>query len=310
MKKIDKTLNKLTKSPDFQARYESMRQEILRDPAVQQFLQEHQQELTPDVLNRNLMKLYEYKTQSISCDQCPSLGECVNVMKGFEPKLVWRRGGIDIDYHRCPRKIRDDEQRKNEKLISSLYVPKDILDAKFTNLDLGDQDRWKAIEAAQSFTEAYAENSHAKGLYIYGPFGVGKSYLLGAIANDLAEAGVSSLIVYFPEFVREIKQSFSDHSMNSKLDVVKKAPVLMIDDIGAEAMSSWMRDEILGTILQFRMLENLPTFFTSNFGYTELEHHLTYSQRGEKEEMKAKRVMERIRYLTVPVGMQGKNRRK
>lgn len=310
MKRIDETLNKLAKSPNFKARYEKTRLEILNDPSVQSFLLEHQDQITPDILDKNLMKLYEYKTQSFSCGKCPSLQECINVMKGFEPKLVWRRGGIDIDYHRCPRKIRDDEQRKNEKLINSLYVPKDILNADFSNFDLNESSRWQAIELAQQFTEEYSKNKEAKALFIYGPFGVGKSYLLGAVANELADINVPSLIVHFPEFVREMKQSFSDQSMNSKLDVVKKAPVLMIDDIGAEAMSSWMRDDLLGTILQFRMLEGLPTFFTSNFSYTELEHHLTHSQRGEKEEMKAKRVMERIKFLTVPVEMKGSNRRK
>lgn len=310
MKKIDETMKRLTSSPDFQTRYENMRKEILNTPSIQQFIKEHEQEISSNVINKNLMKLYEYKSQSFSCDKCPNLDGCINVVKGFEPKLVWRRGAIDIDYHRCPRKIRDDEKRKNEKLIDSIYVPKDILHATFTHLDLQDPDRWQAIETAQKFTEAYKKDQHTKGLYIHGSFGVGKSYLLGAIANDLAEINVSSLIVYFPEFIREMKQSFNDQSMNSKLEVVKKAPVLMLDDIGAESMSSWMRDDILGTILQFRMLEGLPTFFTSNFSYAELEHHLTYSQRGEKEELKAKRVMERIRYLTVPVEMKGQNRRK
>ncbi|WP_100402135.1 primosomal protein DnaI [Bacillus sp. FJAT-42315] len=310
MKKIDETMKRLTSSPDFQTRYENMRKEILNDPSIQQFIKEHEQEISSNVINKNLMKLYEYKSQSFSCDKCPNLDGCINVVKGFEPKLVWRQGAIDIDYHRCRSKIRDDEKRKNEKLIDSIYVPKDILHATFTNLDLQDPDRWQAIETAQKFTEAYKKDQHTKGLYIHGSFGVGKSYLLGAIANDLAEINVSSLIVYFPEFIREMKQSFNDQSMNSKLEVVKKAPVLMLDDIGAESMSSWMRDDILGTILQFRMLEGLPTFFTSNFSYSELEHHLTYSQRGEKEELKAKRVMERIRYLTVPVEMKGQNRRK
>ncbi|MFK2824626.1 primosomal protein DnaI [Bacillus sp. B190/17] len=310
MKRIDETLNKLTRSPDFKARYEKTRQEILNDPAVRHFLREHEGQITSDILDKYLMKLYEYKTQSFSCEKCPSLRECINVMKGFEPKLVWRRGSIDIDYHRCSRKIRDDEQRKNEKLINSIYVPKDILNADFSNLDLGDLGRLRAIELAQQFTEIYSKDQSTKGLFIYGPFGVGKSYLLGAVANELADMNVPSLIVYFPEFVREMKQSFNDQSMNSKLEAVKKARILMIDDIGAEAMSSWMRDDILGTILQFRMLEGLPTFFTSNFSYDELEHHLTYSQRGEKEELKAKRVMERIKFLTVPVEMKGANRRK
>lgn len=36
--------------------------------------------------------------------------------------------------------------------------------------------------------------------------------------------------------------------------------VLLIDDIGAENNSPWSRDEVLGTILQYRMDSDLTTF--------------------------------------------------
>jgi primosomal protein DnaI len=41
----------------------------------------------------------------------------------------------------------------------------------------------------------------------------------------------------------------------------------------------------------------------------ELEKHLSVTQRGEEEPLKAKRIMERIRYLTKEVNMSGRNRR-
>lgn len=91
--------------------------------------------------------------------------------------------------------------------------------------------------------------------------------------------------------------------------MVKSTPILMLDDIGAESMTSWVRDELLGTILQYRMAEQLPTFFSSNFSPSELKHHFTYSQRGEKEEVKAARLMERILYLAEAVLLEGENRR-
>jgi len=84
----------------------------------------------------------------------------------------------------------------------------------------------------------------------------------------------------------------------------------MLDDIGADSMSSWIRDDVLGVILQYRMQEELPTFFTSNFNMEQLEsEHLTTSQRGETEPLKAKRLMERIRLLSEEVSMSGENRR-
>jgi primosomal protein DnaI len=138
---------------------------------------------------------------------------------------------------------------------------------------------------------------------------VGKSYLLGAIANELAKKQISSMIVYVPELFRELKSSIGDSTLNEKVEALKNEPILMMDDIGAEAVSSWTRDEILGPVLQFRMLENLPTFFTSNFDFKGLEHHLAYSQRGEEEKLKARRILERIRYLSEPIEVDGPNRR-
>jgi primosomal protein DnaI len=75
-------------------------------------------------------------------------------------------------------------------------------------------------------------------------------------------------------------------------------------------MSSWVRDDILGVILQYRMQEQLPTFFSSNFNMLQLENeHLRVTQRGEDEPLKAKRIMERVRFLAKEINMIGKNRR-
>jgi primosomal protein DnaI len=307
MEKINQTLKRLSLNENFQKRYEKMKQEIYSDPHITSFINQNRDRLTNEVVEKNLSKLFEYSSQSKECNKCSDLDHCVNMMKGYQPQLVINRQSIDIEYHRCPRKVIFDDRQKNEKLIQSLYVPRDILQASFADIHL--EGRMDAVDRAVQFLEKYQSGIRIKGLYLHGKFGVGKSYLLGAMANELAEKGISSMIVYFPELVREFKASIGDQTLNSKIEAIKKVPVLMLDDIGAETMSSWLRDEILGPIMQFRMLENLPTFFTSNFNYEELEHHLTYSQRGEEEKIKARRIMERIRYLTEAVEVGGPNRR-
>jgi primosomal protein DnaI len=308
MERINDTLKRLSGNENFQKKYEEMRQGILKNEEVRSFLLEHEDELTSGMIEKNLTKLHEYANQSKKCDKCPSLGGCINLMKGYSPELLISRGSIEIHYDKCPRKVMEDEKKKNEKLIQSLYVPKDILRASFYEMEK-DGERTDAIQKALSFVLNYKEDTTNKGLYFHGQFGVGKSYLLGAIANELAEKQIPSMIVYVPELFRELKSSIGDSTLNEKLEAIKKEPVLMLDDIGAETMSSWVRDEILGPILQFRMLDNLPTLFTSNYDFEGLEHHLTYSQRGEEEKLKARRIMERIKYLSEPVRVSGKNRR-
>lgn len=308
LQNINETLKKLASKENFQSRYEVMKQSVLNDPDIMEFIKKNSEVITQEMIDNSMTKLHEFAGQSKNCNNCDGLSGCKNMIQGYEPELVIKGRYIDIIYDRCPKKIMYEEQQKYARLINSIYVPKEILKASFANIDV-DQGRYDAIENAKDFVRNYIPGKKQKGLFLHGPFGTGKSYLLGAIANQLAENQVSSLIVYVPEFFREMKNAIGDHSVNDKLESIKKADVLMLDDIGAETMSSWARDEILGTILQFRMLENLPTFFTSNFDLKGLEHHLTHSQRGEEEQLKAARIMERIKYLADPVKVEGKNRR-
>ncbi|MGI2326374.1 primosomal protein DnaI [Planococcus sp. YIM B11945] len=311
MEPIRETLKRVVNAPAFSERYNEMRREVLENPGVQQFLEKHSDEIDKGIVDRGMHKLYEYIDQSHDCNKCPALGQCINHLKGFEPNLVLERGTIGIDYTKCRLKTEHDNKRQSSSMIHSMYMPKEVMQATLSGFEVDDS-RLEAFRAVGAFLdEATGPDSlPEKGLFLYGKFGIGKSYLLSAIANQLADMNVKTILVFVPEFMREMKQAIGDQTLQEKVDYVKKADVLMLDDIGAEAMSSWTRDEVLGTILHYRMAEKLPTFMTSNFSYSELQHHLTYSQRGEKEDLKAARIMERIRALTIPVKMDGRNRRK
>ncbi|WP_163101269.1 primosomal protein DnaI [Peribacillus alkalitolerans] len=311
MEKITNRLSKLTNTAQFNERYETIRKEVLNDPDIAVFINKHSTSVTKEMVDKSLVKLYEFSTQSKNCEKCPSLEGCINMMEGYHPELIIQRNRIDLQYDRCPRKLAADDRKRHESFIKSLYVPKDILSASMADFNSTNitEERLFAVSEAMQFIEDLDQGRKAKGLYIHGSFGVGKSYLLGAIANELADRKIPTMIVYVPDFFREMKASIQDHSLNDKIDTIKKANILMLDDIGAETMSSWARDEVLGPILQFRMLESLPTFFTSNFDFQGLETHMTTSQRGEVEQVKAKRLMERIRTLAKPVMLKGKNLR-
>jgi primosomal protein DnaI len=216
---------------------------------------------------------------------------------------------IEVRHTPCQLYVMDRQQKEREKLIRTHHIPKEILSASFADLDT-DAERIEAIEAIIEFCMTVEPGkSGTKGLYFYGPFGVGKSYMMGAAAKKLAERGIASLMVYTPDFFREIKDALADNTVQEKIVVLKEVPVLILDDIGAETLSSWARDEVLGAILQYRVSENLPVLYTSNYTYDELEEHLAYSQKAGIEQLKAMRIMERIRYYTEAYKVDGINRR-
>ncbi|WP_458110796.1 primosomal protein DnaI [Bacillus sp. PK6-013] len=309
MEPIKRALQGVTTRPDFQKRLEDMKEKVLSDKDVQEFLNSRQSEVDQGMIDRSLNKLYEFTQQSKACQDCSSLKECKNLIQGYHPKLVMNGKTIDVQYDRCPEKKAADERERQRSLIKSIYIQQDLLNATFADIDGDDPSRLKVLQLVTGFLHDYNETGKGKGIYVYGKFGVGKTFMLAAIANELAAKDHPSILVYVPEFVRELKNAIHDQSLEEKLEMVKSTPILMLDDIGAESMSSWVRDEVLGAILQHRMSHQLPTFFSSNFDPDELKHHFTYSQRGEKEEVKAARLMERVLYLATPVRLDGKNRR-
>ncbi len=306
MKSIKDIMQNSTRMRAVNEELKQFRQQILSNPRVRYFLNEHSDEINDEIIDRGLADLNEFVEQNRSCDHCSSVDECTNLVKGFRPHLELSAGTIRVKYLLCEKGIVAEKQRKIREQIHTIHIPAQIKNAQFS--DLVSKGRVSAVRKALEFGERFPAEKFGKGLYFHGGYGVGKTFLLGAIANHLAEIGISSYIVYWPDFLREIKGSFEDHSYNRKIDSIREVPVLMIDDIGAESLTAWSRDEVLGTILQYRMQEQLPTCFTSNFNFTELEEHLSFSSSGQ-ETAKAKRIMERIQFLAEAVEVGGPNRR-
>ena len=90
--------------------------------------------------------------------------------------------------------------------------------------------------------------------------------------------------------------------IENKLTEDKTIEILMLDDIGGESPSQWVRDEILGPILQHRLLDEKPTFFSSNVAQKELMTLMTLNNQ-KAEMMKAARIDARIQSLSDEIEM-------
>lgn len=244
------------------------------------------------------------------CMACECLDSCKNSVCGyrFTPKLKGENSTtIQFEYIACPylqKKLNEEAYLKNMEL---LQVPKTLKNATISNIKTDDKERLQVLRYFKKFLDEYKSPEKPKGLYLNGSFGTGKTYLIAALFNELAKREIKSAIVYYPEFLRSLKESF-DTDYKEKFAYIKKVSVLLLDDIGAEVVSPWGRDEVLGSILQYRMEENLPTFFTSNLTLEELEEHLSTSGHGV-EKVKARRIIERIKYMTQDIKLISKNRR-
>ena len=237
-----------------------------------------------------------------NCKYCKGLNECKNSIEGSFLIPKNNNSGLIFSYVDCRYKI----QNKYKDNISLFDMPTRLKDACISSIYTDDKSRVEIIKKMKSFSDSYLSGEKVKGIYLYGSFGVGKSYLIAALFNELAKKNIKSIILHVPELVRTIKESFEVGNYAEKFDLIKNIPLLLLDDIGAEYLTGWARDEILEPILQYRMDQELPVFFTSNYDLSQLERHFVLND----DKIKAKRLIERVKQVSEPIELISKNMRK
>lgn len=257
-------------------------------------------DLSEEILRKYTTSLKESAKEFEHCKKCTGIDKCRNSIKGSFLLPKKNNNGIEFSYVNC----RYTNKEKYKDNISVFDLPLRLKDAAISNIYTDDKSRIEIIKKMKEFTDSYLSGDRPRGIYLYGSFGVGKSYLIAALFNELAKKNIKSVIVHVPELIRSIKESFeSDYSQ--RFDLVKNTPLLLLDDIGAEYLTAWARDEVLEPILQYRMDQELPTFFTSNCNLKELEKHFTLGE----DRLKAKRIIERVTQVSIPVELVSKNMR-
>ena len=245
--------------------------------------------------------------ENVNCENCRSLSTCKNKVKGYKLTPESEDKIITFDYVACSKKIKNDNTKEYEQFIKLYEMPTNVKEASFKDIYKDDKLRLPIIKFFKEFMDEYKKDNKPKGLYLHGSFGSGKTYLIAALFNEMAKKGIQTTLVYYPEFLRSLKSSFNT-DYEERFNFIKKSPLLLLDDIGAENVTPWSRDEILSPILQYRMDENLPTFFTSNLTLEELEKNLATTSSGV-DSLKARRIVERIKQLTNTESLISKNRR-
>lgn len=265
--------------------------------------------LSYETLAKYTSILEECKSEYKNCKNCKNILECKNKIIGYCYLPEKKNNSLNFNYVKCRYKKEIDDQNKYLDNVYTFDIPNDIKRASVQNIYKDDKNRVEVIKWLAQFIKDYLDTKNPKGLYLNGNFGCGKTYLVSAIFNELAKKNIKSSIVFWPEYLRQLKTSFKNNEeFKMKFEQIKTTPILLIDDIGAENMTAWARDEILCPILQYRMEEHLPTFFTSNLDIEALEKHLSVTKDGVSD-IKARRIIERIKQLTEQKEMISKNLR-
>ncbi|MGZ4105802.1 MAG: AFG1/ZapE family ATPase [Tumebacillaceae bacterium] len=129
-----------------------------------------------------------------------------------------------------------------------------------------------ALEIADGFRgigQNYLGSSHdaapMKGLYIFGPPGVGKTHLMLAICNRLDERNIPNIFVRADTIFDKLRMNVSaGRDMEAIIEKYCTVPVLAVDEFAQERANEFTLDKMF-RIINYRFSNQLLTLFTSNY---------------------------------------------
>jgi DNA replication protein DnaC len=126
----------------------------------------------------------------------------------------------------------------------------------------------KALKAAQEFA-----NAPEGWLVFMGGYSSGKTHLAAAIANHLAELGELPVFVMVPDLLDHLRATFSPNSniaFDRLFDEIRMAPLLVLDDLGTQSMTPWVREKLY-QLFNYRYNAELPTVITTSDSLDEMD---------------------------------------
>lgn len=123
-----------------------------------------------------------------------------------------------------------------------------------------------AKDLAEDFVKKYPKVE--KGLFFMGLCGVGKTHLAVAIIRELiTKKGIPCVFYDFRDLLTEIKSTYSSNSPINESTILRpvlEKEILVLDELGAQKVTEWMRDTLTYIINQ-RYNQELNTIITSNW---------------------------------------------
>lgn len=158
--------------------------------------------------------------------------------------------------------------------FSSMQGP--ALDKTFFNFKTAFDGKESAqLKMCLKAAEDFASEPDKRWLVMWGDRGNGKSHLCAAIANDLRHRDLPVLFITVPDLfasltqAREIEASTEQETFSGRKKLFKTAPVLILDDLGAETARDWT-EAVLFEILDYRYRNQLSTVVVTNLMLPEL----------------------------------------
>lgn len=268
--------------PQKTASIEDMLHTALGDEDIKKFIESN--EINADTIQtfRSTLIIYHQRKQA---------GEALEL--SFE--RAYKGDIIDV------REIKEPFKPKRIAKLETDMMTDSLRGLRFKDLEV-DEYNEKLIGGFKRLVDGYEDSEPKQGIWLNGAFGRGKTYLLGALANELHAAGVNVIFISPKTFI-DTYTAMPFAEKEGYLKRVSSVEVLILDDVGQEHLSEY-GVKIMYELMAVRYANKSLTFVSSNLTISEYIQSLAKANR-----MDAERLNERLKHLCKQYRLGGNNRR-
>lgn len=229
-------------------------------------------------------ELEKWEAECQTCSHAPN-----KVLSCGRTTVVYDGKELSFPVVGCPLAKQIRQQVMYQKTLKSM-----LISSRFQNRTF---DTFHVTETTQkvfNFAKQWAENfhEHAKGYYIFGDFGSGKTHLAVASLLEVHRLhDITGAFLVCADFLEELKNNFKDSDrLKQTFELYAKAPLLVIDDLGEGrkekdgTLSEWANEQLF-RLINYRYEFDLTTIITSTLNPSRLLQVVTPSVASRLPEM-------------------------
>lgn len=213
-------------------------------------------------MTENIKKTLKVLSGSL-CENC-----------GKQLKVVKMRFGSDRQITlpcECVIKQRQRQERQTQRQqMLELLQRRGFQSGKYARMTFAS---WCDHPIILKTAEAYMDSLELKNrnwLYLYGENGLGKTHIAIATARHIAiQCQWDPAIFQWAEYCSLIQHSWHDTSIKVDWNMIRRAVVLVLDDIDKKTATEWALGKLY-EVIDYRYINELPTIITANRSILEL----------------------------------------
>lgn len=262
-------------------RYRELLQEILKIPEIKDIVEKNKLKSKDFENSFSIMDLFAIYEKRDNLDYSTTI-----YIDSLSKKLQWRYipKGDNI------QRLQGSSRAINYQYFnfSPSWLEIDIKKIKPTN------GKRKLSFELLKIKKAFKIHNEIKGLYVWGKRGIGKSHVLTALLNSFADDGFKVAQVYLPELFTQLKGYMGTPMYLEIFENIKRADVLLLDDLGSEVFNEWSISDIIIPILHYRNDRSLLTFITAT---TKIDDYQKVNAKTNQQKERVRNVISKIKSI-------------